>query len=210
MPTARRCITLVLSLLCISCAHRDAAARVPDPPATPVPSPAPTRAAATVAPAPLVTLAPAAAPAVTQAPSLTLLQIWLAPTPPPELPQIVLPPIVLPTPTPAPTPTPQPTMPVLPPDAMPQIVAVSLPSGAVWGGETVTGEVRASSNVASVELRVANYSTLMEKIAPGDFTVAVTVPRLPFFLRHRTYWIEIIARNTRGDAVTQSYPVTLR
>jgi hypothetical protein len=103
-----------------------------------------------------------------------------------------------------------PPVPVLPPDAPPQILAVQVPSTTVFGGETVDGSVIASSNVASVELRVASYSRAMEKVAPGEFTIAVTVPRLPFFLRGRTWSIQIIARNTRGDAVAQMLPITVR
>ncbi len=80
----------------------------------------------------------------------------------------------------------------------------------VTGGETVDGSVVASSNVASVEVRVAGYSRVMEKTGEGHFTIAISVPHLPFFLRNRTYTLYVIARNTRGDAVTDSLPITVR
>jgi hypothetical protein len=98
----------------------------------------------------------------------------------------------------------------LAPDAAPQILAVEIPSQTVVGGQTVVGTVIASSNVASVELRVAGYSRAMEKTGEGQFTIAVTVPRLPFFLRNRTYALQIIAYNMRGDSVAQTLPITVR
>ncbi len=93
---------------------------------------------------------------------------------------------------------------------MPQIVSVMLPTNVVHSGETVTGEVIASSNVASVEVSVAGYSEAMQKVAPGHFTLSVVVPRLPFFLRNHTYTLVVSAHNSRGDTVSQSVPVTLR
>ncbi|HUY41487.1 MAG TPA: hypothetical protein VMV82_07970 [Candidatus Dormibacteraeota bacterium] len=96
------------------------------------------------------------------------------------------------------------------PDASPRIIDVYVPSYVVVGGQTVTGDVIASSNTASVEVRVAGYAQPMRKIGPGQFTITVTVPRLPFFLRRRTYMLEIVARNTRGDAVSQALPIIVR
>ncbi len=103
-----------------------------------------------------------------------------------------------------------PSIPQLAPDAAPQIVSIELPTNVVNGGDVVTGDVIASSNVASVEVRLAGYGRSMEKTGPGHFTISIAVPRLPFFLRHRTYTLIVIARNTRGDAVVQSLPITLR
>jgi hypothetical protein len=49
----------------------------------------------------------------------------------------------------------------------------------------------------------------MRKVGVGKFALTYRVPPLPFFL-HRTYSIEIIARNTRGDAVKTAVPITVR
>jgi hypothetical protein len=94
-------------------------------------------------------------------------------------------------------------------DAPPQILALQIPSTTVFGGETFNCGVVASSNVASVEIRAAGYSQVMQKVAPGRFTAAITVPRLPFFLR-KTYTIDVIARNSEGDATSATIPITVR
>lgn len=101
-------------------------------------------------------------------------------------------------------------VPTLPPDAGPRIIAVQLPSQTVVGGQTIVGNVLASSNVASVEIRIANFSRVMQKVGEGRFTITVAVPRLPPLLRPRTYSLELIARNTRGDAVEETLPITVR
>ena len=49
----------------------------------------------------------------------------------------------------------------------------------------------------------------MQKVGVGRFVLSYRVPNLPFFL-HRTYTIEVTARNTRGDAATGSVPITIR
>lgn len=96
-----------------------------------------------------------------------------------------------------------------PPDAPPRILAMSLSTPVARGGELVSGTVETSTNVASVEARIAGYSSPMQKIGAGKFVLSYRVPRLPFFL-HRTYMIEVIARNTRGDAVRSAVPITIR
>ncbi len=103
-----------------------------------------------------------------------------------------------------------PTVLFLPPDAMPQIIGVILPTSSVTCGETVSGEVIASSNVASVEVRVAGYSRSMQKIGPGRFTITVVVPQLPASFRRRTYILQVLAHNTRGDTVVRTVPITVR
>lgn len=95
------------------------------------------------------------------------------------------------------------------PDAPPRILALSLSTPVAHGGDVVSGFVETSSNVASVEARIGGYSSSMRKIGVGKFALTYRVPRLPFFL-HRTYSIQVIARNPRGDAVTSAVPFTIR
>lgn len=95
------------------------------------------------------------------------------------------------------------------PDARPQIIAVSISSPVVTGGQVVTGTVETSSNVASVEARIAGYSSTLTKTGVGRFALSYRVPNLPFFL-HRTYSIQVIARNARGDTASSSLPITVR
>jgi hypothetical protein len=96
-----------------------------------------------------------------------------------------------------------------PPDAPPQILAMSISTPVAHGGELVSGTVETSSNVASVEARIAGYSSPMQKVGAGRFALAYRVPKLPFFL-HKTYMIQVIARNTRGQAVSTAIPITIR
>jgi hypothetical protein len=95
------------------------------------------------------------------------------------------------------------------PDAPPQIIAMTLSRSLVHSGDMVSGTVETSSNVASVEARIGGYGQTLQKTGVGHFTLSYRVPRLPFFL-HRTYMIQVIARNIRGDAVSAAIPVTLR
>lgn len=95
------------------------------------------------------------------------------------------------------------------PDAPPRILAMSISTPVAHGGQLVSGTVETTSNVASVEARIAGYSSVMQKTGVGRFALSYRVPNLPFFL-HRTYTIEVIARNTRGDAVRSSVPITIR
>jgi cytoskeletal protein RodZ len=96
-----------------------------------------------------------------------------------------------------------------PPDAPPRILSMSLSTPVAHGGQVVSGTVETTSNVASVEARIGGYSTAMQKVGVGKFVMSYTVPHLPFFL-HRTYNIEVIARNTKGEAVRSSVPITIR
>lgn len=96
-----------------------------------------------------------------------------------------------------------------PADAPPRILSMSISTPVARNGQVVSGTVETTSNVASVEARIAGYSSSMQKIGVGKFALSYRVPNLPFFL-HRTYTIEVIARNTRGDAVTSSLPITIR
>jgi hypothetical protein len=102
-----------------------------------------------------------------------------------------------------------PAVPILPPNAPPEIVSVSLSSNVVNSGGTLSGYVVASSNVASVEMRVVTYSFNMTKIAPGEFTVTAKLPRVPRIWRH-AYNLIAIARNTRGDQTTRTTTLTIR
>jgi hypothetical protein len=95
------------------------------------------------------------------------------------------------------------------PDAPPRILSMSLSTPVAYSGQLVSGIVQTSSNVASVEARIGGYAANMEKVGVGRFQLSYRVPKLPFFL-HRTYQIELIARNTRGDAVTSYVPITVR
>jgi hypothetical protein len=94
------------------------------------------------------------------------------------------------------------------PHAPPRILAVAFSAAVVRGGETVVGRVRTTSNVASVEVRVVGFSTVMTRRGVGEFSVNYPVPVLPSWL-HRTYPVEVIARNVDGVRETRTLEITL-
>jgi hypothetical protein len=69
--------------------------------------------------------------------------------------------------------------------------------------------VTTTSNVASIEARIATYSIVVPKTGVGAFKLSYRVPDIPFFLRGN-YTIVLIARNTRGDRTTQQVPIVVR
>ncbi|MGZ3505663.1 MAG: hypothetical protein ACXVAW_14045 [Vulcanimicrobiaceae bacterium] len=114
-----------------------------------------------------------------------------------------------PGPIAVPSKSPAPAVVMLPPNAAPRILNVALSSNVVKSGEVVSGTVTTSSNVASVEARIAGYSSSLQKVDDGHFTLSYRVPDLPSFL-HKTYTLVMIARNTRGDATSTTMPITVR
>jgi hypothetical protein len=115
-------------------------------------------------------------------------------------------PVVTPAPItsagPVATPNAPPAILMLPPDAAPQIQWISLSSTTPRSGDTLAVTVLASSNVASVELRVGGYGMGMNKTDVGRFESTSQVPKLPFFISH-SVTLQVIARNTAGVAVEQ-------
>jgi hypothetical protein len=107
------------------------------------------------------------------------------------------------TPVPAPRPTPV----RRPPNAPPRILDVQIASS-VRAGQRVTGHVITTSNVASVEVRIATYGIAMHKTGVGTFSIDYAVAELPFFLKG-TYTMRIIARNTGGASQEWTQPLTI-
>lgn len=112
-------------------------------------------------------------------------------------------------PSPSASPAAQPTPLVLPPDAPPQIIAVELSDPVFHSGETVSGTVVTSTNVAAVDVRVATQNRRLPQTAPGIFSMSYTLPKIPFFLRG-TYTARIIAQNTAGVTAEKDVTVSLR
>ena len=155
-------------------------------------SPSPTQA---LQPTATPTAAPSSTPQPLPAPSAT-------PVPSPL-------PSAAPTPIPSPTPVPMPTPLVLPADAPPQIVDLQISGTVFQSGDTVSGSVITSTNVASVELRLAGYSIPVPRTDYGVFAVTYHVPNVPFFAKHG-YTLHVIARNMKGDQTERDLPITLR
>lgn len=158
--------------------------------APPTPSPMPSE---TAPPSPL----PSASPSVTPSPAPST-----SPTPLPTAKP-------LPTTTPLPTATPMPTPLVLPDDAPPQILAVTVSDPVFHSGETVTGTVITSTNVAAVEIRLAGRSMRLPRSDFGVFQMSYTMPRVPFWLR-KTYTAQVVALNSAGLQAERDITVSVR
>jgi len=120
------------------------------------------------------------------------------------------------TPTPGASPSQAPAAPKiskralrLPPDAAPQILAIAVSETTVQPGDRVSGSVVTSSNVASVEARIGGYAVTLSKVGVGRFALTYTVGPLPWFVRGN-FTMQVIARNTRGDAATRAIPLNVR
>ncbi len=100
-------------------------------------------------------------------------------------------------------------VPRLPPNAAPQILAVAVSETTVHPGDTVSGSVVTSSNVASVQARIGGYAMTLVKTGVGRFALTYTVAPLPWFIRG-TFNMQVIATNTRGDTVQRTIPLTVR
>jgi hypothetical protein len=116
------------------------------------------------------------------------------------------------TPEPMATPTAPPIeifSPVLvAPNAAPRIIAVNLSNQIVHGGDTISGIVETTSNVASVEARIATFSISVPKVGVGRFALNYVVPNVPFFF-HGTYPMTVIARNAAGAKAERVIPITV-
>jgi hypothetical protein len=97
----------------------------------------------------------------------------------------------------------------LPPNAAPQILAVAVSETTVHPGDTVSGSVVTSSNVASVQARIGGYAMTLVKTGVGRFALTYTVAPLPWFIRG-TFNMQVVATNTRGDTVQRTIPLTVR
>ena len=107
-----------------------------------------------------------------------------------------------PTGSPAPLPTPL----VLPPDAVPQILAVTVNETVFHSGDTIYSTVVTSTNVAAVELRVAGKAIRFPRVDFGVWQLAYTLPHIPRRMLH-DYGGQIVAMNSAG--VTTVRPVTI-
>jgi hypothetical protein len=94
------------------------------------------------------------------------------------------------------------------PDSAPRILSVDI-APVVHTGQRVRGRVRTTSNVASVEVRIATYGFVLQKTGVGTFAIDYAVADIPFFLRG-TYTMRVIARNTAGVRDERAIPLTIQ
>jgi hypothetical protein len=101
-----------------------------------------------------------------------------------------------------------PTPLVLPPDAPPQILAVQI-NPEVHSGETVTGTVITSTNVAAVEIRMAGRTARMPRVDFGVWQASYRIPRVPFWMRH-SYTAQVVAMNSAGVECSREITISIR
>lgn len=113
------------------------------------------------------------------------------------------------SPAPAAAASPLPTPLALAPDAAPQILAVRLSDPVFHSGETITGTVITSTNVASVIVEVLGRTIGLPRVAFGNFALSQTMPDVPFFMRGN-YTARVIARNAAGASAEQDISIAVR
>jgi hypothetical protein len=79
----------------------------------------------------------------------------------------------------------------------------------VHSGETVTGTVITSTNVAAVEIRIAGHTARIPRVDFGVWQASVTIPHVPFFMRHR-YTGQIVAMNSAGVETARDITISIR
>ncbi|MBV9148410.1 MAG: hypothetical protein JO024_00990 [Candidatus Eremiobacteraeota bacterium] len=94
------------------------------------------------------------------------------------------------------------------PKAPPRIVRIWISQNSVTGGDVLRGHVTTTTNVAALEVRLGPKSAPLKRTTFGQFEGAFVVPKMPSFL-HRTYSVDVIAKNAVGTtahaAVTINY-----
>lgn len=82
-------------------------------------------------------------------------------------------------------------------------------SPVIHSGETVSGTVITSTNVAAVEFRIVGMRIRMLRSDAGVWQLRYTVPSIPFWLRKK-YTAEIVAMNTAGIETQTPLPISVR
>jgi hypothetical protein len=93
--------------------------------------------------------------------------------------------------------------------APPRILGMRFSGEQVRRGETWTGRIVTSTNVASVEVRTNLFSIDVPRRTYGDFRFALRVYDVPpIFIR--AYRVRVIARNAAGESVEEDLPLRIR
>ncbi|HVA37675.1 MAG TPA: hypothetical protein VNJ51_08680 [Candidatus Dormibacteraeota bacterium] len=90
----------------------------------------------------------------------------------------------------------------------PKIFSVEISDDTPGSGETVSGKVVTTTNVAAVTARIATFSIGLDRKDYGVFTLTYTVPHLPFFLKGG-YTMVVTAITPDGRTVSTDLPITV-
>ena len=85
------------------------------------------------------------------------------------------------------------------------IKSITLSDNPMRAGESVTGTVVTTSNVASVTAQAGTFRVSVPKIAPGKFQTTIQVPRLLWWNWRGN--IAVTAIGTDGASVEQDVPI---
>ena len=95
------------------------------------------------------------------------------------------------------------------PNAAPRIVAAWFSASQVARGQTWSGRIVTTTNVASVEVRTSLFSIDVPRRGFGRFAFDLRVFDVPpIFLR--AYRVRTIARNSAGVAAEEDFPFRIR
>ena len=97
---------------------------------------------------------------------------------------------------------------VMPVRPGPQILAMSISDLAFKPGELVTGHVRTSSDVTSVEIHVGLWGMALEHAHSGYFQGSGRIPHLPFFLKGR-WTMHVVAKSASGQKTERDVSIRL-
>jgi hypothetical protein len=93
--------------------------------------------------------------------------------------------------------------------APPRIVAIRFSGDHVRRGQTWSGTIITTTNVASVEVRTNLFSINVPRHKFGDFRFTLRVYDVPpIFIR--AYRLRVLARNAAGEAVEEDVPFRIR
>lgn len=87
-----------------------------------------------------------------------------------------------------------------------RIASVTLSADEVRGGDIASARVITTSNAAALTARIGTYQVNVPRIAPGVFSIAITVPHLPV----RNQLVDIIVTAIRSDGATARTSVPLK
>lgn len=94
-------------------------------------------------------------------------------------------------------------------DAPPRIVAMHFSSIGVQRGDSWSGTIITTTNVASVEVRTNLFSINVPRRGFGDFRFALRIYDVPpIFIRG--YTVRVIARNAAGASTEEDLPLRIR
>lgn len=94
-------------------------------------------------------------------------------------------------------------------DARPRILAMRFSGDQVRRGQTWSGTIVTTTNVASVEVRTNLFSIDVPRRTYGDFRFSLRVFDVPpIFIR--AYRVRVIARNSAGTSVEEDLPFRIR